>query len=177
MLSMTRRLARGGAVTETKPDGSRSVVQALRAEKVSQLMTAPALAVGESSTVLEALNEMRSAQVGCTLVTDGDDRIRGIFTERDHLEKIAGRSDRLREPITSHMTPAPAVVGPEASVGELLSVMSAGGFRHIPVVSDDRIVGIVSALDIVKYIADLFPSEVYNLPPDFDQVMPRVEGA
>ena len=55
--------------------------------------------------------------------------------------------------------------------------MEEGGYRHLPVVVDDKPVGILSVKRIVHYLVEHFPATVYNLPPGFQTFLPRREGA
>jgi CBS domain-containing protein len=126
--------------------------------------------------LLSVLDQMRSRRKSCALVCD-DDELVGIFTERDYLDRVAGSPERLHETVAKHMSKNPVSLSPNAGLGELLRIIVGRGFRHLPVVEDSTVVGVVAAQDIVKYIAELFPAEVYNLPPQLDQVMPHGEGA
>jgi CBS domain-containing protein len=101
----------------------------------------------------------------------------GVFTERDYLDRIAGSPELLSEPISTFMSADPDVLAPQATLAELLELIVRRGRRHLPVVEDKEPVGLVAARDIVKYIADLFPTEVYNLPPRLDQIISKVDGA
>ena len=112
------------------------------------------------TTVTEAARIMRSRGVGALLVMEGA-RLTGIFTERDALFRVIaeGRdpeATRLREV----MTRDPRTISPERPFGHALHIMYEGGFRHVPVVSDGRAIGVVSARDALgpemrQFIADL----------------------
>lgn len=126
---------------------------------------------------------MREAGAGAALVVDGNGRLAGIFTERDHLDKLV-LADVMTQtglgpqsPIESVMTPSPCTLSPDAKVGDAIRLMTEGGYRHIPLVEEDgRTRGLVSARDVVRFIADHFPTEVYNLPPGFRQRIRTCEG-
>ena len=73
--------------------------------------------------------------------------------------------------------PSPCTLSPNAKVGDAIRLMTEGGYRHIPLVEEDgRSRGLVSARDVVRFIADHFPTEVYNLPPGFRQRIRTCEG-
>jgi CBS domain-containing protein len=85
-----------------------------------------------------------------------DGSLVGIFTERDMLRALAESSsaDAVRvSSVSRWMTRDPATVGPDVSVGEALDRMLAGGFRHLPVIEDGRLVGVISMRDLAGSIA------------------------
>ena len=158
-------------------DGARqSLSAALAAEPIRTIMNVDPLLAPIGMPVLGVLDEMRRNHSSCALVCDGQ-TLAGIFTERDYLDRVAGNVDLLDRPIEECMTANPTSLSPADTLGNLLEVIVDGGYRHLPVIEGGEVRGLVAALDIVKYIADLFPGEVYNLPPQLDQVMPRMEGA
>jgi CBS domain-containing protein len=111
----------------------------------------------------------------------------GIFTERDYLFKIAGRETVAAPvpppgsprspgqppaeegiealPVERFMTPAPTTLPIDAALDRALQVMSAGGYRHLPLVDGEgHLAGILSVRDIIVYLAELFPTACINLP-------------
>ena len=100
------------------------------------------------ATVQEACREMRNQRIGAILVTDAQGRLLGIFTGRDAICRMLAegrdpKSTRLRDA----MTPNPECCAPHVTAIEALRLMRDGGFRHIPVVDGDRLVGMVSRGD------------------------------
>lgn len=103
------------------------------------------LRVPPDMTVAEAARKMAAAEVGAVLVTEGE-QLRGIFTERDSVTRvIAAGLDPKTTPLAAVMTSAPRTLGPERPFGAALAMMHKYGFRHVPVVEDDRVIGIVFA--------------------------------
>lgn len=98
-----------------------------------------------SATVAEACRHMRDRRVGSVLVSDPEGRLAGIFTGRDAVCRVLapGRS-ATRTRLDQVMTAAPATLGRGHSAVEALRLMRDGGFRHVPVVDDGRIVGVLS---------------------------------
>ena len=89
------------------------------------------------------------------LVVDGDTLV-GIFTERDILRALADSStaDRARvSSVSEWMAQDPVTVAPETTVAEALNQMLFGGFRHLPVMVGNSVVGVVSMRDLAKSIA------------------------
>jgi len=165
------------AQPEPHPATPRSLVQHLSQEPVASVLSDRRMVVVEAGTsVRDVVERMRERAGICALVLK-DGALAGIFTERDHLDKVAGDPDRLTAPIDQLMTPDPHSLNPEDSVADALRMVVEGGYRQLPVVEGTHLRGVVAALDIVQYIADLFPTEVLNLPPDPDQIPPQEEGA
>ncbi len=119
---------------------------------VREVMTGELVAVGPSTNLIEAARAMSTAHAGSVLVMRGDS-LAGIFTERDILRALSASSsaDAGRvSPIERWMTPDPTTIGSEATAGEALDVMLSGGFRHLPVVDEGAVVGVVSMRDLVR---------------------------
>jgi CBS domain-containing protein len=110
---------------------------------------------------------MNREKFGALLVTRAG-RLTGIFTERDVLNKIAGRGlDFSTIVVKTYMTPDPETLGLDDMIAYALNMMSVGGYRHVPLVDGDhRPVGMVSVRDVVEMIVENFPKDVLNLPPD-----------
>src|SRR5262249_46491555 len=107
-----------------------------------------------------------------------DNKVVGIFTERDALKRAALANRPSTTPIRDLMTPAPEVLGLEDSVAVAVRFMNEGGYRHLPIVNEKRgVAGLFSVRDIVLYLSELYPFDIFNLPPDPHQVARAREGA
>ena len=106
--------------------------------------------VGPDTTVLETLRLLADKGIGAVVVMD-DERLAGIFTERDYARKVvlAGRSSKEAR-ISEVMTPQVVCVAPERSVDECLALMTDKRVRHLPVVEHKKVIGLVSIGDLVK---------------------------
>lgn len=106
-------------------------------------------------------------------------KISGIFSERDILNKIVGfRLDLDTEPVQKYMTPNPECLHFEDSIAFALNKMTAGGFRHVPIVNNDlKTVAVVSMTDIINHLGEFYFNEVFNLPPKPLRRQNEVEGA
>ena len=136
------------------------------------------VAVPLGMTIGQAARIMKEHRVGCVLVEDGG-KLVGIFTERDILTKLVGTGyDPAKVAVDGVMTRNPETLTPDDPIAFALQQMSVGGFRHVPLVdSDGRPVGILSVKDIVDYLAEHFPQEILNIPPEPGR-QPRIpEGA
>lgn len=101
-----------------------------------------------SATVREAARLMRDRRIGAILVTNAEGRLLGIFTGRDAVGRVLaeGRS-AARTTLAEVMTPNPATLPAQASAIEALRLMHDGGFRHVPVMEEEQLAGIVSFAD------------------------------
>lgn len=76
------------------------------------------------------------------------------------------------------MTPSPKTLSKDVSVREAIEMMETGGYRHVPVLGEDgQPVGVLSVKDVVHYLVEYFPANVYNLPPTPVETRPTREGA
>lgn len=103
------------------------------------------------ATVREAAGVMKAAHVASVVVAGSEDRhLEGIFTERDLTERVvAGGLDPDATRLDAVMTPCPITVGPDTAVRDALRSMHANGLRHLPIVEDGRVVGVVSMRDFL----------------------------
>jgi CBS domain-containing protein len=115
--------------------------------KVRELMASRLHTVAPGDTVGEAVAVMAQNRVGSVLVMDGE-KLLGIFTERDTVRAISQSHDAPRHEIDSWMTQDPRTVEPDVDVEDALQTMLDNGFRHLPVVENGKVVGIVSMRDL-----------------------------
>jgi CBS domain-containing protein len=108
--------------------------------------------VQPEQTVLEALALMAEQNIGVVLVMEGD-QLRGIFSERDYARKgiIQGREAK-NTPISDVMTADVITISPDQSIETCMQLMSQKKFRHLPVVKNERVIGVVSIGDLVTAI-------------------------
>jgi CBS domain-containing protein len=105
------------------------------------------LVLSAHETVQRACQCMRERRAGSVLVVDEQQRLRGIFTGRDAVRVLAEGKDAAATILTHVMTPNPITIAPNSLAIEALRKMNDGGFRHLPVVEDDKIWGAVSRGD------------------------------
>lgn len=122
-------------------------------ERRTLLITPP------ETTVIEAVKLMEQRKVGAVMVVERGALV-GIFTERDAVFRVLAKD---RDPQTAKlaevMTPDPRTVDPEKTFGYALLMMHEHGFRHVPVIEDGRVVGIVSARNALDPDLEEFVSE------------------
>jgi len=109
------------------------------------------LKIEASATVFEAIKKIVELNVGSILVTEGGEVV-GIMTERDYLRKVAIHGRTSHETLVSEIMTSPLVyVTPETSIEEAMAIMTDRRIRHLPVVENDDVVGIISIGDLVKF--------------------------
>ena len=103
------------------------------------------ITLNQAATVAEACDRMRDGQAGSVLVTDNSKTLVGIFTGRDAVCRVlAQRRDAATTPLAEVMTANPTTMLPDQTTVDALRLMRDGGFRHLPLVKNQRIVGLVS---------------------------------
>jgi CBS domain-containing protein len=112
---------------------------------------AEVLKIDASATVFDAIKKIVEKNVGSILVTEGDEVV-GIMTERDYLRKIAVLGRTSHETLVSEIMTSPLVyVTPETTIEESMAIMTDRRIRHLPVVENEDVVGIISIGDLVKF--------------------------
>ena len=116
-----------------------------------------------SATVVEAARMMAYLRIGALMVVE-DGRLVGIFSERDALTRVVAKEkDPATTLVSEVMTPDPITIAPETTVQRALDIMAEKGFRHLPVVEEDRIVAIVSIRDLYRSVKDQMETDILLL--------------
>ena len=121
-------------------------VKTILSTKGSEVIT-----IGPNATLEEAIAVLNKHRIGALVVLGADQRVIGILSERDIVRAFAERSaGALKEPLAQTMTRIVVTCGETDTVSEIMERMTHGRFRHIPVLEQDRLVGIISIGDVVK---------------------------
>ncbi len=134
-------------------------------KSLSELKPKTPLCVSETSSLGEVIGLLQKYSVGSVLVIDSDGKVCGIFTERDCLLKVIGKvSDLAGTKISSVMTRNPETQMLDGTIAYALNLMSLGGFRHLPIVDEDRMpVGIISVKQVVDYLVHSLNQDLLDL--------------
>jgi len=124
----------------------KTVAQLLRSKPHGVLSIAP------DTAVYQALQLMADKNVGALLVLDGDSLV-GIFSERDYARKIillgkSSKETQVREIMSSHVL----YVRPQQTIEDCMALMTDKRVRHLPVLDEHRVIGVISIGDVVKSI-------------------------
>jgi CBS domain-containing protein len=117
--------------------------------KVREVMTQVVLTAEPGITIAEVASLMAQRRVGSALVLEHEQMI-GIFTERDIVKALSQDASAIHQAIVHWMTRSPQTISSDATVEEALRRMLDGGFRHLPVMDDDRLVGMLSMRDLSR---------------------------
>lgn len=121
------------------------------------------ISVTEDTPLLEALQLMTNKRIGAVLVMDGE-KIAGIFSERDFARKVAKTKQiELTMPVKELMTREVFVISPDETLDECMAVMSTTRIRHLPVVDEGKLVGLISIGDVVKFSIEDKDLQIQNM--------------
>ena len=121
-------------------------IKTILSSKGSEVIT-----IGPTATLEEAIAILTKHRIGALVVLGADQRVIGILSERDIVRALAERhADALKEPLAQTMTRVVVTCGENDTISEIMERMTHGRFRHVPVLEQDRLVGIISICDVVK---------------------------
>ena len=150
----------------------------LQSETIRSVYPEAPVAVEQATPLDSVIRLMQAQKVGAVLVCK-DDALVGVFTERDALRLMAERAEMSR-PVGEVMSTDPKTVTDSDSVGEAISRMAEGGYRHLPIVSSinpTEATGMVDVRGVMRYLVEHFPNTIYNLPPTSERATAEREGA
>lgn len=134
------------------PEGGDDFSSQLMTDRLGDLSMGPALRLPFEATVKEAVEILRIARHGCVLVEE-DDRLVGIFTERDLLTRVVLPGlDVDRTDLGAVMTPDPFTLTPVDPPAFAIHSMVSGGLRHLPIIDSGDLQGFVSVRNVLRYI-------------------------
>jgi CBS domain-containing protein len=117
-------------------------------------MSRVVLTIGPGHTLREAARLMHERKVGSAVVVDPEEPGPGILTERDILNSIGAGQDPDSERVADHQSSSRVFAAPDWSLEEAAAAMVRGGFRHLLVVDEGEIAGILSVRDVVRCWTD-----------------------
>ena len=111
-------------------------------------------------TLKEVIGLLAEKGVGAVVVSDASQSVLGILSERDVVRVLAKQgASALDDPVSRYMTPKVITARREDTIDHVRQTMTAGRFRHVPIVEDGRLIGIVSIGDVVKHHVNQLDSE------------------
>ena len=119
--------------------------------------------VGPDASVIECVRTMTSEKLGALIVVDGE-RLIGIFTERDALNKVlAAGLDPARTKVSEVMTKDPYCIPPATTVGEAMALVTKRRFRHLPIVENGKVQALLSSRDLTHWLVKNRGGDVQDL--------------
>ena len=151
-------------------------LQQFMTRRLAELPLVEPLIVTPSTPVKDAVSGMASRSRSCALAMDKD-RLVGIFTERDVLNRCMAEGFDWNQPLDAAvLTREPRVMTGDHTVGDCIAVLRKYGYRTMPVMENGTVIGLVRLQNLLTHLAEEFPDEVLNIPPRPHQVMGQREG-
>jgi CBS domain-containing protein len=119
---------------------------------------------------------MKVNQIGCVLVVGTDKKLIGILSNGDLMHDFVGSTLPGETPVDSIMTQEPFSATPSMTVQEALELFDSNKFRHLPILNNDGIEGILSVRGLMSFISEHLPLQVMNLPPDSSLIAANTSG-
>lgn len=119
---------------------------------VKDIMTKSVISVDATITVNEAAKMMEDSKVGSVIIMENNSPI-GIVTDRDFAVKVAAHAYQISTPVKQIMSSPLITIGPDESAWMISDLMYTRGVRKLPVVENDKVIGIVTATDLVNQLA------------------------
>lgn len=147
----------------------------LETESVEQAHPTKPVCVLPGDSIRHVMRVLKSSSCSAAMVCR-EEKLAGIFTERDALRLLAEGSD-LDAPVSAVMVKDPVSVRMSDSVGKAIGLMSSGKFRQVPVVNGQgNVVGVIGTAGILRYLVEHFPRIIYTLPPSPHHKMGERDG-
>jgi CBS domain-containing protein len=133
---------------------STSVEADLLRDRIERLWPKSPSAVSPDTKLGDVLKKMVEETIGCVMVVERG-KLVGIFSERDALMKVNTDAGRYSErPISQFMTRDPVTLEESDKIAFALHKMNVGGYRHVPILFDGKLVGVISIRDILRYLTE-----------------------
>lgn len=131
-----------------------SVEADLTRDRIERLWPKTPSTVPSTMSVGQVLKKMVDETIGCVMVVDNGQLV-GIFSERDALMKLnVDAAKFFDKPISHFMTPQPVTLDTGDKIAFALHKMNVGGYRHLPILFDGKLAGVISIRDILRYLTD-----------------------
>lgn len=150
--------------------------QRLKDKRIGEVVNPRLIQAPPDIPVHRAIDLMRENKSAYIVVAENR-RVVGMFTESDVTRKILGKNVDQKSPVRDFMTKDPIVLRQDDTVGRAVDLMAENDFYHIPLVNEKQeLINVLSVRTLVRFLAEFYPGEVYNIPPNPHQVAPTAEG-
>lgn len=138
----------------SRPQPASQAEERILQDRIRLLEPRVPIVVDPQTCLADVLELLCNKRIGCVVVAQAG-QLLGIFSERDALMRLSTRyADLLDRPVAEFMTHAPETLGPDDKIAFALHRMDLGGYRHIPILTDGELTGIISVRDILRYVND-----------------------
>jgi CBS domain-containing protein len=142
-------------IAQSMPRPATSLERAIMKDRIDLLDPREPLVVEPDAPVAMVVKLMHGHRVGCAVVVDDERHVLGIFSERDALMRLgADYSLHADRPVSQFMTVPAATLRDDDKIAFALHRMDVGGYRHVPITDGERITGVISVRDILRYLTD-----------------------
>jgi signal-transduction protein with cAMP-binding, CBS, and nucleotidyltransferase domain len=156
---------------------TKNIEDILKETKIHQILRPKLVMALPSISLQEALDLMRTEKSGYIVIADEHSKLVGMFTEREVLMNTMRPGVSLNAPVEKYMRKDVHPLKKTDTVGQALDYMARFSIRHVPLLDDfEQVTGILSIRTIVSFLAELFPTGVFNLPPEAGQIHSTIEG-
>ena len=147
-------------------------------DNISSIGIKKAILKDQDVSLQSVIESMQTSHSSCILIINNN-KITGIFTERDVITKVVGKNVNLEnEKICNYMTKNPETLKSDDSIAFALNKMTNGGFRHVPIIhTKSKEIFVISMQDIINSIGDFYFDDIVNLPPKPLRSTSQREGA
>ncbi len=154
----------------------KSVESLLKEKKIGEIVNPRLVQAPSSTSIKDAVRLMQENKSGY-IVLAKNQKVAGLFTEDDLIAKILDKDIDWNRPVSEFMTTNWASLKMNDSVGQAIDLMGERRLYYIPLVDDNEsLVNVLSVRTLIRFLAEFYPTEVYNLPPKSDQIMETQEG-
>ncbi len=148
----------------------------LKEKKIYEIINPKLVQTQPDVSIKRAIAIMQESKSGYIVVAENE-KVVGVFTETDVIRKVLNKDVDWNKPIRDFMTKKPSVLSPNDPVGKAMDLMGDNRFYHVPLVdAKGNLVNVLSVRTLIRFLAEFYPNEIFNLPPDPNQVMTSPEG-
>ncbi len=159
-----------------KKKTTKPVEELLKEKKIYEIVNPKLVQAPHTITIQAAVDLMQQNKSGYVVLAKAK-KVFGLFTETDMINKVLEKESDWSKPASEFMTKDWCTLKMTDSAGQAIDMMSEKKFYHIPLVDEnDNLVNVISVRTLTRFLAEFYPTEIYNLPPRFNQVMETQEG-
>ena len=148
----------------------------LKEKKIYQIVNPKLVQAPPEISIKDAIRLMQASKSGYIVIAKNK-KVVGIFTEKQVVQNVLETGVDGSRPVSDYMIKDPMILKMEDSVGQAIDLMGTQRVYHIPLVDEKGdLVNVLSVRTLIRFLAEFYPTEVYNLPPKPGQVMETPEG-